>query len=209
MFKKNNDHSNILNKSKQFRIVVQNCTIGMTILFLAFFLFSPHDASAETVNLSWSFGTHHGTTTIGVGDTVKWTWEDALSHTITHQDLNPVFDSGILPAGSTFSHTFNNPGEFYYACNIHGPFSMDGTIMVTSSDIDEDGILDASDPENLITSSTTLTSSHTLVGKLVVPNGVTLIVPSGLSITLLSSEGLMVEAGGAVIVVFGGNIFFN
>ena len=209
MFKKNNHQSNILNKSKQFGIVVQNCTIGMTILFLAFFLFAPQDASAETVNLSWSLGTHHGTTTIGVGDTVKWTWGDAFSHTVSHQVINPVFDSGVLAAGSTFSHTFNNPGEFFYACDIHGSFSMDGTIMVTSSDIDEDGILDASDPENLITSSTTLTTSHTLVGKLIVPNGVTLIIPSGLSITLPLSEGLTVEAGGVVIVVFGGNIFLT
>jgi len=76
-------------------------------------------------------------------------------------------------------------------------------------DIDEDDIGDACDPENLINPSTTLTTSHTLVGKLVVPNGVTLIVPSGLSITLSLSESLMVEAGGAVIVVFGGNIFLT
>jgi len=76
-------------------------------------------------------------------------------------------------------------------------------------DIDGDGIGDACDPENLINPSTTLTTSHTIVGKLVVPNGVTLIVPSGLSITLPSSEGLMVEAGGGVIVVFGGNIFLT
>ena len=76
-------------------------------------------------------------------------------------------------------------------------------------DSDRDGIGDACDPENLINPSTTLTTSHTLVGNLVVPNGVTLIVPSGLSITLPLSEGLMVESGGNVIVVFGGNIFFT
>jgi len=79
----------------------------------------------------------------------------------------------------------------------------------SSGDIDGDGIGDACDTENLITSSTTIATSHTLVGKLIVPNGVTLIVPSGLSITLPLSEGLMVESGGNVIVVFGGNIFFN
>jgi len=76
-------------------------------------------------------------------------------------------------------------------------------------DIDGDGIGDACDPENLITSSTTLTTSHTLVGKIIVPNGVLLIIPSGLSISLPSSEGLLVESGGLVLVVFGGNIFFT
>jgi len=76
-------------------------------------------------------------------------------------------------------------------------------------DIDGDGIGDACDPVNLITSSTTLTTSHTLVGKIIVPNGVVLTVPSGLSITLPSSEGLLVESGGGVLVVFGGNIFFT
>jgi len=54
-------------------------------------------------------------------------------------------------------------------------------------DIDGDGIGDACDTENLITSSTTITTSHTLVGKLVVPNGVIVIIPSGLSITLTLS----------------------
>jgi len=76
-------------------------------------------------------------------------------------------------------------------------------------DIDGDGIGDACDPENLITSSTTISTSHTLVGKIIVPNGVVLTVPSGLSITLPLSEGLMVESGGLVLVVFGGNIFFT
>jgi len=76
-------------------------------------------------------------------------------------------------------------------------------------DIDGDGIGDACDTENLITSSTTITTSHTLVGKIIVSNGAVLTVPSGLSITLPSSEGLTVESGGAVIVVFGGNIFFT
>jgi len=76
-------------------------------------------------------------------------------------------------------------------------------------DIDGDGIGDACDPVNLMLVSTTLTTSHTLIGKLIVPNGVLVIIPSGLSITLTSSENLIAESGGGVLVVFGGNIFFT
>jgi len=76
-------------------------------------------------------------------------------------------------------------------------------------DIDGDGIGDACDTVNTITSSTTITTSHTLVGKIIVSNGAVLTVPSGLSITLPLSEGLAVESGGLVLVVFGGNIFLT
>jgi len=76
-------------------------------------------------------------------------------------------------------------------------------------DLDDDGIGDVCDPENLINPSTTLSTSHTLVGKLVVPNGVILTIPSGLSISLQSADSLTVESGGGVIVVFGGSIFFT
>ncbi len=75
--------------------------------------------------------------------------------------------------------------------------------------LDMDAIGDACDLENLMLVSTTLSTSHTLVGKLVVPNGILVIIPSGLFITLPSSEGLIVEVGGSVIVVFGGSIIFT
>ncbi len=113
----------MLGISKQFGIGIQTCTIVITILLLAPFLFTLQDAAAATVDLNWSLGTHHGTTTIGVGDTVKWTWTDVFPHTVSHQDPSPEFDSPLVAGiGTTFSHTFNNPGDFYYACNFHKPF---------------------------------------------------------------------------------------
>ncbi len=63
---------------------------------------------------------------ISVGDTVQWTNMDAVPHTVTFAD-GP--DSGQLTTGTTFSHTFDEAGEFSYTCTIHP--SMQGTVVVS------------------------------------------------------------------------------
>lgn len=40
-----------------------------------------------------------------------------------------TFDSGIIPAGGTFSFTFTDEGEFEYFCEIHAP-DMQGVVQV-------------------------------------------------------------------------------
>lgn len=42
-----------------------------------------------------------------------------------------TFDSGNLPAGSQFAHTFTNTGSFAYRCKIHS--GMTGTVTVVAS----------------------------------------------------------------------------
>jgi plastocyanin len=62
------------------------------------------------------------TLTIETGDTVTWSNQDSVPHTVTGfgDDVN-------VPPGETFSHTFNEPGTFDYVCTIHpemsGPLS--------------------------------------------------------------------------------------
>ncbi len=70
--------------------------------------------------------------TIGVGETISWVNDSVTIHTITSGNpadgFDGIFDSEIVMAGDTFSHTFTESGQFNYYCQIH-PW-MQGTVMV-------------------------------------------------------------------------------
>ena len=78
-------------------------------------------------------------TTINVGDTVAWNFSSAgLPHTTTECGAScppgggytSLWDSGFVPAeGGTFEHTFDQPGEYLYYCQVH-PVEMRGRIIV-------------------------------------------------------------------------------
>ena len=66
--------------------------------------------------------------TIQVGESVTWNNRDIVPHTATSgnpgdQDLGAFFRSVLLLQGDTFTHTFNEAGEFIYFCEIH-PVTM-------------------------------------------------------------------------------------
>jgi predicted secreted protein with PEFG-CTERM motif len=106
--------------------------------------------------------------TVDVGGKVTWSNDDTAAHTVTAGSAadgpSGVFDSSLFMAGTTFSHTFEEVGEFPYFCMVHpwmqgivtvqadeGPEPGDGTIIVgapsedetTVSGISEDGKLRA------------------------------------------------------------------
>jgi plastocyanin len=68
------------------------------------------------------------------GATVTWTNNDAEMHTVTSGNLDAggptgtLFDSGPLPSGKTYRHTFSDKGIFDYLCTLH-PF-MKGKVIV-------------------------------------------------------------------------------
>lgn len=64
---------------------------------------------------------------VKVGDSVKWTNQGSATHTVTADD--GAFDSGNLAGGKAFSFTFDEAGTYAYHCNIHQ--SMTGTVTVT------------------------------------------------------------------------------
>ncbi len=64
--------------------------------------------------------------TVTSGTTVKWTNNDAITHTVTADD--GTFDSGNIAPGGTYSHTFSGVGTYAYHCSIHP--SMKGKITV-------------------------------------------------------------------------------
>ncbi|MGR3319353.1 MAG: cupredoxin domain-containing protein [Candidatus Anammoxibacter sp.] len=76
-------------------------------------------------------------TTIEVGDTVKWTNQGTVEHTTVSDDdfANGLFQGDLwaspnMAVGDTFSHTFNDEGEFLYLCVVHGRDDMAGKIVV-------------------------------------------------------------------------------
>lgn len=84
---------------------------------------SPQSVSVSIQNFTFS----PKTITIHVGDTVTWTNQDAASHTVT-SDSGSELNSGNLPTGQSYSHTFTQPGTYTYHCAIH--VSMTATVVV-------------------------------------------------------------------------------
>ena len=76
------------------------------------------------------------TVTIGVGETVTWDNTDTAAHTATgggHAGEGPsgVFDSSLIMAGGSYSHTFDEAGTYPYFCMVH-PWML-GTVIVGGS----------------------------------------------------------------------------
>jgi len=86
-----------------------------------------------TFDLDWEQGVNGAAAsfTIEVGDTMRWTWTNAVPHTVTNiAGSTETFDSGILTGvGMQFSYTFLLEGANDYQCDVH-PGSMFGTITV-------------------------------------------------------------------------------
>jgi plastocyanin len=61
--------------------------------------------------------------TVNVGDTVTWSNDDAAAHTVTSgtptDGPDGIFDSSLFMSGTTFTHTFDDKGEYNYFCMVH------------------------------------------------------------------------------------------
>ena len=60
---------------------------------------------------------------------------DFIPHTATSgnpgdEDLGSVFRSAGLPQGETFTHTFNEAGEFIYFCEVHPVMMRNAKVIV-------------------------------------------------------------------------------
>lgn len=94
---------------------------------------SPRRLSARIVEgsagdpLSWAFSPQ--VITAKMGDTIIWTNDGSLPHTVTA--AGGAFDSGILAKGRQWSHTASVAGTFNYACDLHP--QMKGTLVVEAT----------------------------------------------------------------------------
>ena len=73
-----------------------------------------------------------GNVTIAKGGKVTWNNNDTLPHTVTSTSVPSgaeSFNSGNMPAGSSFSWTFTVDGTYRYYCSYH-PW-MTGMVTVT------------------------------------------------------------------------------
>lgn len=73
-------------------------------------------------------------------------------------------------------------------------------------DLDGDGTPDSSDPINVITSDTTLTTNHTVIGNVIVQDNVVLTIPDGLTLIIPSGSNITIQLGGGVLIEFGGTL---
>lgn len=81
--------------------------------------------STNTVNMQGS-AFNPSSIKIKKGDTVTWTNNDSIVHSIVADDNS--FGLGSMVSGKTSQHTFSDSGTFAYHCSIH-PY-MKGTVIV-------------------------------------------------------------------------------
>ena len=67
-----------------------------------------------------------GKVTVGLGETVTWTFPEATSHTSTSDQ--GFWDSGTKTNGATYSRAFTSAGRFAYHCTFHS--TMRGSVGV-------------------------------------------------------------------------------
>jgi plastocyanin len=90
-------------------------------------------AAASTGVTISDFQFSPGAVTVNVGDTVTWTNDGPTPHSATANDGS--FDTGIMDAGQSGSHTFTAAGTFSYICTPHP--NMTGTVTVVAAAADD------------------------------------------------------------------------
>jgi amicyanin len=84
--------------------------------------------TGTTYNIAISgFSFSPASLSIKAGDTVIWTNQDSVPHTVT-SDSGSELNSPTFGKGKTYSHTFTTTGTYNYHCTIHP--NMKATIIV-------------------------------------------------------------------------------
>lgn len=126
--------------------------IALFILATSFAIVSVRVQAAEsTVDVTiknYSFNPGNITVVIGVNNTVTWTNDDSVMHTVTAND-NSFGKS--LPPGSTFTYVFTTAGVFGYHCSIH-TFMM-GSVTVLAAPVSTASSTTTSSPTSSTSSS--------------------------------------------------------
>ncbi|HEX6980127.1 MAG TPA: plastocyanin/azurin family copper-binding protein [Alphaproteobacteria bacterium] len=102
--------------------------------------YQPPSADVAAVVEMSGFSFTPATVRVRVGDTVEWRNKSLFTHTVTFDpavtsDVSAPagersVDSGRIPAGEVFRHTFMSPGTFRYICRPHHELGMVGMVVV-------------------------------------------------------------------------------
>lgn len=100
-------------------------------------------SSSATVKMTDQNKFDPDSVTISKGGTVTWQNASSTVHTATFdpskvankQDVSlpsgvQPFDSGLIQAGQSWSHTFTDAGTYHYTCIPHESVGMHGTVIV-------------------------------------------------------------------------------
>ena len=106
--------------------IARTALLGFVILAMA----AAGPAWAATVEVKIANFTYSPKqVTVKAGDTVTWTNEDDIPHTVTSKTM--LFRSKPLDSNDKFSFTFTTPGSFPYFCSLHP--MMTGMIVVEAA----------------------------------------------------------------------------
>lgn len=107
----------------------------------------PVERPAATVSMNDALEFVPDTITVKAGETIEWTNDSKLAHTVTAdpekaaRDENVAlpegaapFDSGTMKPGETFTHTFDIPGDYLYFCIPHEAAGMTGVVRVEAAE---------------------------------------------------------------------------
>jgi plastocyanin len=105
---------------------------------------SPSAGAGHTVQMTDALKFDPATLTVSVGDTVTWENTSSMAHTTTcdktkasnpsdviQPDGGDTWDSGLLNAGQSYSHTFKVAGDYQYVCLPHEVAGMIGKVTVS------------------------------------------------------------------------------
>jgi len=108
-------------------ILVRGACAAALLLALAVGLPGAAQAADVSVKIdNFTFGPQR--LSVKLGDTVVWTNEDDIPHTVVSISR---FRSAALDTGDKFSFTFTKAGTYEYFCGLHP--QMQGTIVVEAA----------------------------------------------------------------------------
>ena len=83
-------------------------------------------------NTGLNFSPANATVVVGVNNTIVWTNEDTVAHTVVSKSVPAGaanFSSSLIQSGGRFNVTLTVPGTYKYFCSLH-PQWMQATIVV-------------------------------------------------------------------------------